>query len=299
METVTAISVGVVLALSSAPLYTVAGPIEPEDKRSVTVNFKLQDDYAVLVPGKLGNGRPVQIMIDTGSVETMLDGSLAKHLKLKPREDVQIVLSQETMMAKRVTVDHFEIGSIAFTNQSMLAADLSRFSADLHTTVDMVVGYNALCSLDSFQIDYAAKVLVLVPAASGEKNHRCDDHSLPIVNAVIAGRENPLRLLVDTGSKGLMLFGEDHEYGASNIDVTGGRRSNTLPGLNMKRVQLPNIDFGLGTVVRNPHAYLIEPRHPKLFWIDGFVGGGGEIGLSLLRIDTHEQTVRLRFRGHQ
>ena len=49
--------------------------------------------------------------------------------------------------------------------------------------------------------------------------------------------------------------------------------------------------------MKNPQAYLIEPRPPNLSWIDGFLGGDGEIGLSFLRIDMHDQTVRLRFRG--
>jgi hypothetical protein len=209
---------------------------------------------------------------------------------------VQINLPQGMMTGKRVTVDHFEIGKLAFANQPMIATDLGKLSAHLHTAVDLALGYNVLCSLDSFQIDYAAKVLLLVRAASREKDHGCGNHSLPIVNAVIAGQK-PLRLLVDTGSKGLMLFGEDHEYGASNIDVNGGRQ--VVQGFNRKRVQLPNIDFGGGTVVRNPHADLVTPRPPNLFWVDGFLGGGGEIGLSLLKIDMHEQTVLLQFRRQQ
>src|SRR5215471_4698092 len=226
----------------------------------------------------------------------MVDSSLAKQLKLKSQENVQIVLSEERLAGKRVTVDHIEIGNLVFANQSMLAADLGRFSADLRTPIDLIIGYNMLCSLASFQIDYAAKVLSFVREVSANKNNRCDDHSLPIVNAVIAGQKH-LRLLVDTGSEGLILFGEGREYGASNIDVTGGSRSNTLPGLNMRRVQVPDIDFGGETVVKHPRAYLVEPRPPTLSWIDGFLGGGGEIGLSSLRIDMHEQTVRLRFRG--
>jgi predicted aspartyl protease len=296
MKTVAAICVGLVLALSSAPLNAVATLIERQDTESVTVRFKLQDDYAILVPAKMGNGRSIQAMIDTGSAETLLNSSLARQLKLQSGKDVQIVLWNEMIVARRVTLDHLEIGNLAFANQSMLAADLGRFSADLHTPVDLIIGYNMLCNLDSFQIDYATKELLLVHAVSAEKNHSCDNHSLPIVNAVIAGQK-PLRLLVDTGSKGLMLFGEGHEYGASNIDVTGGRHTNALPDLNMKLVQLPNIDFGGGTVARNPHAYLIEPRPPNLSWIDGFLGGGGEIGLSFLRINTRQQTVRFRFRG--
>ena len=299
MATVAATCIGVVLVVSSAPLYAVVVSAELQDKSSVTVNFKLLDDYAVLVPGKLGNGQSIQMMIDTGSVDTMLDSSQVKRLKLRPQEDVQIVLSEQTMMAKRITLDHFEIGNLPFTNQSILAADLSQFSAALHATVDMVIGYNVLCRLDSFQIDYATRALLLVPAASGNINHHCDDHSLPIVNAVIAGREKALRLLVDTGSRGLMLFGQEEEYGASTIDATGGIRSKTLPGVSMKRVQLPDLDFGGGTVVRNPRGYLMEPRPPNLFWIDGFIGGGGETGLSFLTINTRQQTVRFRFRDQR
>jgi predicted aspartyl protease len=237
-------------------------------------------------------------MIDTGSVETIVDSSLATELKLKSQGDVQIVLSEGRLAGKRVTVDHIEIGKLAFANQPMLAADLGRFSADLHTHIDLIIGYNLLCSLSSFQIDYAAKMLSLVRMASADKNNRCDDHSLPIVNAVIGGQKH-LRFLVDTGSKGLMLFGDGREYGASKIDATGERPSNTLSGLNVRRVQLPDIDFGGGPVVQHTHAYLIEPRPPNLSWIDGFLGGGGEIGLSFLRIDMRAQTVRLRFRGQQ
>src|SRR5262249_6053769 len=153
-------------------------------------------------------------------------------------------LSKLPLAGKRVAVDRIEIGNLIFANQSMLAADLGRFSADLRTPVDMIIGYKILC-LSSFQIDYAAKVLSFVRVASANKNNPCDDHSLPIVNAIIAGQKH-LRLLVDTGSEGLILFGEGREYGASNIDVTGGSRSNTLPGLNMRRVQVPDIDFGGG-----------------------------------------------------
>ena len=216
MKTVATIGVGAVIALFSAPLYAIAVLIEPEDTESVTIPFKLQDDYAILVPAKLGNGRSIQLMIDTGSAESLLDSSLAKRLKLKSYENVQIVLSEGVITGKRVTLDHIEIGNLAFANQSMLAADLGQLSADLHTSIDLIVGYNMLCSLDSFQIDYAAKVLSLVRAASAKKNHLCDDHSLPIVNAMIAGQK-PLRLLVDTGTKGLMLFGEDRQYGAPTL----------------------------------------------------------------------------------
>src|SRR5262249_39982574 len=117
------------------------------DTQSATVHFKLLDEYAILVPAKLGNGRSIVAMIDTGSVETMVDSSLAKQLKLKSQEDVQVVLWEESLAGKRVTVDHIEIGNLAFANQSMIAADLGRFSADLHTPIDLIIGYNILCSL--------------------------------------------------------------------------------------------------------------------------------------------------------
>jgi hypothetical protein len=292
-----AFTLGLILALSVAPVMSGApGSKELQDRRRITVKFKLQD-YAVLVPGKIGNGKPIQIVIDTGSAETILHTSLTKRLNLKPQEEVQIALSDQTMTAKRITVDQFEIGPLVFTNQSMLTADLSRFSAGLHTTIDLIVGYNVLCGLDSFEIDYTAKLLSLVPGVAGERNHACETHSLPILEAFITGRESPLRLLVDTASKGLMLVGEEHEYGASNIDGSGGARLVKLPGLTKKRVELPDIDFGGGTLLKNPHGYLLGPRPPHLFWIDGFIGGGGGIGLSLLRIDTRNQRVRLTFRG--
>jgi hypothetical protein len=65
MKTVATICIGAVIAISSAPLYTVAALIEPQETESVTLQFKLQDDYAILVPAKLGNGRSIQVIIDT------------------------------------------------------------------------------------------------------------------------------------------------------------------------------------------------------------------------------------------
>ena len=80
MKTVATIGVGAVIALFSARLNAIATSIEPQETESDTVQFKLQDDYAILVPAKLGNGRSMQVMIDTGSAETLLDSSLAKRL---------------------------------------------------------------------------------------------------------------------------------------------------------------------------------------------------------------------------
>ena len=128
MKTVAAIGVGAVLVLFSANLYAVAASVEPQDTQSVTVHFKLLDDYAILVPAKLGNGRSIKAMIDTGSVETIVDSSLAAQLKLKSQEDVQIVLAEERLAGKRVTIDHIEIGNLVFANLSLANSASSRNS---------------------------------------------------------------------------------------------------------------------------------------------------------------------------
>ena len=255
MKTVAAIGVGAVLVLFSAPLYAIAVLVEPEETESVTVRWRnFQDDYAT-VPAKL-DGRSIQVMIDTGSVENLVDSSLAKQLKLKSYENVQIVLSEGGLVGQKSHGRSHRIGNLAFADQSMLAADLGQFSADLRTSIDMIVGYNMLCTLlSSFQIDYAAKVLSFVRAASARRIIVCDDHSLPIVNAIIAGQKHLRSVGRHRQQRSDAFWRGSPSTALPTLNSTGGRHSNTQPGLNVRRVQLQNIDFGGGTVVKHPRAY--------------------------------------------
>jgi predicted aspartyl protease len=243
--------------------------------------FDLYDDYAVVLHGNIG-GFPADVLVDTGSIETILDSAVAKRLRLTTSGEVKLALLNEIRTAKRAVVD-YELGALRVT-QSVVVTDLSRFSAELGGTISLILGHNGLCRHDSLEIDYESKELIFGPGDGDCRN------ALPIVSSDVPGRTDPVHILVDTGNKGLLLFGSSSNYGFVPGKVKTGtdpRKVRTLFGT------VSALKFG-DRLLTNQDAYLVEQPVNVPSLINGFLGGGG-LGLRALRIDFKAHTVDLRF----
>jgi hypothetical protein len=259
------------------PPATIAQNVAPESR----FDFDLYDDYAVVLHGTL-RGLPANMLVDTGSIDTILDSAVAKRLRLKTFEKVNLVFLNEVRTAKRAVVD-YELGSLTVT-QSVVVTDLRRFSAGLGVTLSLIIGYNSLCRHDSVKIDYGSKELTF-----GSGTGDCQN-AVPIVSSDVPGRTDPVHLLVDTGNKGLLLFGSAGDYGF----VPGKTKTGTDPRKLLTLFgTIPALKFG-DKLLTNQDAYLVEhPGHvPSL--INGFLGGGA-LGLRALRIDFKTHTANLTF----
>jgi hypothetical protein len=246
------------------------------------LKFDLYDDYAVVLHGSI-RGLPTNVLVDTGSIDTILDSAVAKRLRLKTYEEVKLVLLNQIRTAKRAVVD-YDVGTSSVT-QSVLVTDLRGFSAELGVTIGLILGYSGLCRYGSLEIDYQARELVL-----GSGTGDCGN-ALPIVSSEVPGRTDPVRLLVDTGNKGLLLFGSSSNYGF----VPGTTKTGTDPRkLRSLFGTIAALRFG-NTLLTNQEAYLIERPDLVPSLIDGFLGAGG-LGLRALRIDFKAHTADLTFR---
>ena len=243
--------------------------------------FELYDDYAVVLHGNI-RGLPANVLVDTGSIDTILDSAVARRLQLKTFEEVKLVLLNEIRTAKRAVVD-YELGGLSAT-QSVVVTDLRKFSAELGGTISLILGYNSLCRHDSLEIDFESKELIL-GLGSGD----CQN-AVAIVSSEVPGRPDPVHLLIDTGNKGLLLFGSSSDYGFVPGKTKTGTDPRKLPTLFGS---IAALKFG-DKLLTNQDAYLVEhPVHvPSL--INGFLGGGG-LGLRALRIDFKTHTANLTF----
>src|SRR5262249_26831079 len=115
-------------------------------------------------------------------------------------------------------------------------------------------------------------------------------NAVPIVSSEVPGRTDRVHLLVDTGNKGLLLFGSSSDYGF----VPGKTKTGTDP----RKVRtvfgtIAALKFG-DKLLTNQDAYLVERSGLVPSLINGFLGGGG-LGLRALRIDFKTHTASLTF----
>ena len=186
---------GVVVAalLASA---TPLGSAEP----LAEVPFKLYQRHLVVTKGSIGRLNGLNLLIDTGSIPSMVDGRIARKLHLRTEPSLLIAFGKQVPTQSAI-LDGFRIGSLQSGPVSASVGDLSYVERG---QIDAIVGLDVLARTN-FSIDYQTRVLRLAPAGR-------EDSVAPLelawpfltVRMTVAGR--PIRLLVDTGSSDLVLF---------------------------------------------------------------------------------------------
>ena len=170
---------------------------------SGNLEFRLHQDYLIVVEGNLGDLRTQNLLIDTGTDPTVLDKRVARKLHLK-LEHARIGMISHDVDAWRTVLPTCEVGPITCRNFNVLVEDLSFLERGLGTRIDAVIGLDVLSSL-SFTIDYRkGRILFGLPEALDYKVGFESDPPLVLVMMTLNGKST--RLLVDTGASSLMLF---------------------------------------------------------------------------------------------
>jgi predicted aspartyl protease len=157
-----------------------------------------------VVQGTIG-GRPgLNIMIDTGTSPPVVDAKLAASLGLETfRATLQVF--DGTLSVPGVSIPEIRLGPIHKREVAAVVRDLSYFKRDYGLAIAAIVGLDVIGEL-SFRLDYRSRHLIFgsivahgiaIPA----------DADWPFAVASVTMRKQELRLLVDTGAAGLVLFG--------------------------------------------------------------------------------------------
>jgi hypothetical protein len=242
---------GVCLAAGGRASFAAGAAAKPGADQAVpeTVALRVRFlwGYLPVVQGTVG-GRPKQnIMIDTGSSPAVLDAGLARSLGLESAP-ATVALFDGTIPATGVWIPELQVGPIRKRSVPAIVRDLS-YLKHFGIPIAAIVGLDVIGDA-SFRLDYDARRLVFGElAAEGIAVPAGDDWPFVVVDAQV--QKQRMRLLVDTGAAGLVLF-DSHvtaplaPYGMArkaSADNLGGRvQASALPDLQLvvqgKRVRV-------------------------------------------------------------
>lgn len=200
-----------VALLGSFPLFSAPGGPSPEHTnqdqkaaiRKTEIPFELFNDHLIIVKGTIGSIGNVNIMLDTGKSPTAISKDTADQLNLRGNRE-SLLMSNGRIEVQSVILSRMQIGALHAEFFRVIVQDLSLMERKLGISIGGIAGLDIL-SANSFMIDYRKRRIVFGPTEASRKAVRFDTR-LPFltVKATIKGQE--VRLLVDSGTSGLLLY---------------------------------------------------------------------------------------------
>jgi predicted aspartyl protease len=257
------------------------------------LTFKLYRGYTVVVRGSIGGLEKLRFLIDTGAVPSIVDRRIAHKLRLVGAKE-RVYVYNQNLETQGVVVPSVELGPIRTESLHVLVDDLSFVERGLGVRVDAIIGLDVLGSSD-FCINYEAKKIsfgrsgdpspspeLVVPFQTGPGS--------VFVKMEVQGQ--PLRLMVDTGAKNLMLFGNRVRGRLAALPVLGQETTATLGGaFRTRRVQLAEARLGRREM-GNLTAYFMDILSDARVDFDGLLGISS-LGFTRIAFDFKHQTIGL------
>jgi hypothetical protein len=203
------------------------------------VPFELYQRHLVVTKGSIGPLNDLSLLIDTGSIPSMVDRRIARKLHLNTESSMLVAFGRQ-MPIQSAVLEGFRIGSLQSGPVPAGIGDLSYLEG---IRIDAIVGLDVLART-SFSIDYQTRVLTFAP--SGRENS-----IVPLelvwpfltVRMTIAGQQ--VRLLVDTGSGDLVLFKSRIPVALANAPWRGDKTVQYASGgARLRRLELRQVGLG-------------------------------------------------------
>ena len=224
-------------------------------------------------------------VIDTGTSPSIINTRIAKQLALS------VASGQETGIAGKLAsnvaiLPELKIGPIHAISFPVFVMDLSRLERDLGIPIAGQLGLDVL-GRTSFRLDYKLRVLEF-----GEVEQRGVpipvDSNLPIAVLPVTVAGKSIRLLVDSGTDRLVVFGRRTGQPLPEPFSVQGREARMAAGLT---IETPSVNMLVdGSKYSVEKAYLIPRSEDALF--DGLVGVRA-LGFLAITFDLKSHTVYL------
>jgi predicted aspartyl protease len=233
------------------------------DTSPVEIPIRLYRDYLVVVQGSLGDAATLNLLIDTGASPSVLDQRLAQRLALHGVPG-KLGLVDHTVSVEQVVLPSLRVGPLLAESLPVLVRDLTFLKKGLGTRIDGVIGLDVL-RLRSFSLNYKSKKIVFGPPTELAASVPFETPP-PFIAVEMQIGGAPMRVLIDTGSSGLMLFHTRIRSRIRGVEIVGERRSSNMGGdFRRQQVVLPTINLGAGNFT-----------HQTGFVVDDQVDGGRE-----------------------
>lgn len=251
------------------------------------IPFRLHQGYVVLVRGSVGGRRNLNMMVDTGARPSVIDSKLARQLGINGSA-ARMAVSHGTVPVQRAEVPSLEIGPVRKTKLSVVVADLANLRAHLGVDIDAVVGLDVLGGT-SFALDYERKQIVFGVSEAATAVPYTPDRSLIVVPLQAGGRE--LRVLLDTGTAGLLLFKNPACSRIPGITFVSGADLRNIGGwTRVDRVTIDEVAFGGRKLGKT--AAMVSDHQPAGTTFDGVLGPAS-LRLKKLTFDVEHHLIGL------
>lgn len=155
--------------------------------------------------GSLPNGRPLNLVLDSGSETTIIDDMVLElDARLEPEGEMLVAGAFQTETMELYTGFNFNVGGVEFSNLPVAGTALTSLAYGAGLRIHGIVGSDVLrlCRLD---IDLVNGTLTLSPPNSSAKQEGVKlpltfIHDLPHIPADVLGMSGSL-LLLDTGQR--------------------------------------------------------------------------------------------------
>ena len=230
--------------------------------------FRIVDGYLILVEGAIGTRTHLKFLLDTGASMSILDTKIADGMNLR-RESAESFNFDRKLAWDQAAIPEVRFGPITAADTVMLVGPLAKYS-EFARNVDAIIGLDLLY-LHDFTIDYASKKIIFQSSATPPAQVRSE---APIsgLTLLIQVQGHPVRLIVDTGFPGILLFEERLFARAPELRSTG-TVYNVMLGerLRAKATTLRNVT--IGPTSKDAPVLLAQAPPPEILpGIDGVAG---------------------------
>jgi hypothetical protein len=252
-----------------------------------SIPAKVYRGFLVVAEGQFGgDGEGHNFVIDTGTSPSILNIGVARRLGL-PLSRARISAIGGLSETFAATVPEIRLGPLQAIAVPVLVSDLSRLERDLKLPIAGILGFDIL-GKSSFRLDYGKQLIEFGDVApEGIPIELSISAGLPIAEIKVGGKS--LRLLVDTGTDRMVIFGprpaaEISPYPANNL-LQGKGVANVVRGRAVS-----SLEFELSGVRFRKSAFIVSNGEEPLF--DGLLGVRS-LGVRVLSLDANRRVLYL------
>ena len=252
--------------------------------KSFVVPFDLASGFLVVITAKIGTIDGLKFIVDTGASHSGIDEALAVKLHLSRREG-KINNFDKIFQVELAEVSELRLGELSLPSISVVVLNLAKYS-ELTTQVDGVIGLDLLGRSKSFSIDYRRKLVLFRLPADGTPHHE----AFPCFVVPLSVQGVSVKLVVDTGLQGILLYRHPLRTRLPNMQVEGGITNISMGRLQLKKVSVPRVRIANLESVRT--VYLLDDLQKRaIAGVDGFFGPS-ELHAQILEFDFDDGVLR-------
>jgi predicted aspartyl protease len=219
-----------------------AQELRPRNTAS-TLPFELVSDFVVVVQGQVGELEGLRFILDTGSSHTVIDRRVADTLGFR-RHSGRVINFDRYIPVDWADLPQLRVGPLQATALHVMIADLADYSA-FGRQADGIIGMDLLSRASKLAIDYE-KRLVSIEIDPESKGDAAPPNGF-VVPVAIQGVS--MRLLVDTGFQGILLYKDRLHNGLPNLRTEGEPQKAVIGRMQATQVNLPGVQiFGRDAV---------------------------------------------------